>query len=57
MLYRVEVAGRTFESADPRALIRLAVQVRIADKAKTSNGLQQCTINMQNAEKPDFAND
>jgi len=27
MLYRVEVAGRIFQGTDPRALIRLAVQV------------------------------
>jgi len=57
MLYRVEVAGRIFESADPRALIRLAVQVRIADKSKNENGLEHCTINMQNAERPDFSSD
>jgi hypothetical protein len=44
MLYRVEVAGRTFESADPRALIRLAVQVRIADKTKHSNGLRNAEL-------------
>ncbi len=28
MLYRVEVAGRIFQGTDPRALVRLAVQVR-----------------------------
>ncbi len=36
MLYRVEVAGRIFQGTDPRALIRLAVQVRKAVRRTAS---------------------
>jgi hypothetical protein len=57
MLYRVEVAGRIFESVDPRTLVRLAVQVTVAAKLKRRNDLNPCTISMQNAEKPDSTND
>jgi len=36
MVYRVEVAGRIFQGTDPRALIRLAVEVRKAARRPSS---------------------
>jgi hypothetical protein len=32
MVYRVEIAGRVFQGTDPKALVRLAVQVRRGDQ-------------------------
>lgn len=60
MLYRVKVAGRTFEGCDPRTLAKRAVEAqreacRIRSKSLIISKLQICTKSMQNAENPDFS--